>query len=154
MDRTMAPPRNFAPFRYYLPAIPYVAALAGVGALWLVGRARARRILAGIAAIAALGTSGVLSLGVSADFSSAHLSQLDEWQYRSGWPAGGVYARAAELIAGARDIDGGVYLIDERHLVAAGAFDPTPGQAWVIAPDSPLPPTQRDNCWRWSITYG
>jgi 4-amino-4-deoxy-L-arabinose transferase-like glycosyltransferase len=135
---------NFAPSRYYLPAVPYLAALAGVGAMWLIDgsgrRRRSARTLASVTVVGALGTLGVLAEGVAVDRPSAHLSQLDDWQYRSGWPAGVLYARAAELVLRSGHIDGRIYMINWQHLIAAGAFDAAPGQSWVVSPGGAFPP--------------
>jgi 4-amino-4-deoxy-L-arabinose transferase-like glycosyltransferase len=137
---------NFDPSRYNLPGVPYLAALAGVGAMCLISGLNRKPAAAGLATVAVIGAlaaSAALSVGVSADLRSARLTRLDDWQYRSGWPSGGAYASAAELVASTSDVDGRIYMVDSRHLIGAGGFNAAPGRAWVVSKGNSLPSDAR-----------
>jgi hypothetical protein len=85
----------------------------------------------------------VPAVRVASDLAAAPLSALDDWQYRSGWPAGTRYARAAELVANQTTTSGRIYMVDGRHLVGAGAFQPSPGKAWIVQTDAAIPSDAR-----------
>jgi MFS family permease len=122
---------RFAPSRYYLPAAPYVLALAAVALVRLPVAARGLGLVPGMLLVfgsaAIVAASGVASLRIVSDPRSAVLSRIDDFQYRSGWPAAVEYAEARRFLNCALPRNSEVaFMIDSRHRVAMGLLRPLP----------------------------
>jgi 4-amino-4-deoxy-L-arabinose transferase-like glycosyltransferase len=120
---------KFAPTRYYLPAVPFLCAFAGMALVGLPALAQgvwARRVAAGVAGLLLI-VSTAASVRLVVDHPHAALSQLDDWQYRSGWPAGYGYPDADHLVRAQAEPGSTVaYLVDMYHVAGAGLYRPLP----------------------------
>lgn len=122
---------RFAPSRYYLPALPYVCALAGAALTRLPALSVMTRQSIRIIAVALCVLVPVLAGAAGVQMVTAHttatLTKLDDWQYRSGWPSGYGYREAADFISGMAEPGSAVaYVIDSNHRVGAGFLRPLP----------------------------
>jgi len=122
---------DFAPSRYDLPSTALAAILAGAGAVRILEASFRNSWAAG--ALAALAIALLLAVPARAsarlirNVSSAPLTRLDDWQYRTGWPSGYAYPDAdawlrAHVSAGARV----AYVVDVLREESAGMFVPLP----------------------------
>lgn len=124
---------RFVPTRYFLPAVPFAFAFAAIALVRLpaladaLGRGSGPRLALAAAATAVVLASGVGSLQLVTNFDSATMSQQDDWQYRSGWPAGYEYANARRYLDATMKPGSAVaYIVDPQHRVAIGFTSPLP----------------------------
>jgi 4-amino-4-deoxy-L-arabinose transferase-like glycosyltransferase len=121
---------KFAPSRYYLSALPYLCAFVAMAVVGLPALLRSdrSRLVASFVAVILVAASGVTSARLVTDQTSVALTRLDDWQYRSGWPAGYGYADADALVRGLAEPESQVaYMIDMYHVAGAGTYRPLPG---------------------------
>lgn len=119
----------FAPSRYYLAALPILCAFCALALVRIpvVAPSGPIRLGAMIVAAVLVAISGVTAARIAFDHAQAPLSSLDDWQYRSGWPAGYGLSDAAALVRRAAEPGSSVaYLIDQHHVVGAGLYADLP----------------------------
>ena len=138
---------KFAPSRYDLAAMPFLCAFAAVALVRLPQLVRQGfgQQIAVIVSVGIVAASGTASLKMVVDHQGSAMTRLDDWQYRSGWPAGYGYGEAAALIQRTAEPGSSVaYMVDKFHVVAAGLHDPLPAGVTSLGwsePDQPLPAT-------------
>jgi 4-amino-4-deoxy-L-arabinose transferase-like glycosyltransferase len=123
---------NFAPSRYYLPSVALCGVLSAIGISRVVARCSKLTFwhgrLTSLFFAVILAVPAAASVRLVRNILTADLTDQDDWQYRSGWPAGYAYMAAAEFLQ--KHVPPGSevgYLVDIDHKEAAGIFSPPAG---------------------------
>jgi dolichyl-phosphate-mannose-protein mannosyltransferase len=138
---------TWTPSRYFLPGLPFVLAFAALACVRIPQLLSARNQLAGDLASGLCAISlvwqGFQGLQLVMDRRGAHLSELDDFQYRSNWPSGYGYSEAAAFVRSSIEPGAAVaYIVAPEHRMASGLHSPHPAgvrSLGLFQPKDPLP---------------